>query len=291
VKKTTKKLYKNDGQDRLLPKFSLFLFDRSRTIALLWLCLTIFGVLCYTTLMKREGFPSVSIPYSVIGGAYLVDDPQKVDSEVVKPLSDLVLREGGDDVKSVQSHAQGTSYDLSIQYQEGTDVNAVSKRIEQKIKDTKTLPQQATMKTIIPKFGFTERGDDAVISVYAKDKNVPLEALTAQGEKLADYLKDKKLANVQDVSVVESSVTGKNPLTGKTAMSQTKFDRYGIREDGKNVFYDSVAVGVTQKKGADVITLDDELRSAVNSFNNEHLKGTTYGATVSASYADRKSVV
>jgi multidrug efflux pump subunit AcrB len=285
VKTSTKKMYKGDGQDRLLPRFSLFIFNRSRTAALLWLCLTVFGVLCYTTLMKREGFPSITIPYSVIGGTYLVNNPEKVDSEVVKPISDIVLNEGGDDVKSVQSHAQGTSYNVSIEYKENADVGTVSKRIEQKIKDAKVLPKQATMKTIIPKLGFTERGDDAVISLYSSDKSVNAETLSKEGEKLAAYIKGKKLSNVQDVSVVDSFIKGKDPLTGLDAQSQSQFDRYGLRQNGQNAFYNSISVGVAQKKGSDVIKLDDELNKAVASYKSERLQGTPYGATVSASYA------
>ena len=285
VNKTTKKLYKNDGQDRLLPKFSLFLFGRSRTVAILWLCLTIFGILCYTTLMKREGFPGINIPYSVIGGAYLINDAQKVDTEVAKPISDIVMQEGGDAVKSVQTQAQNMSYNVMVQYTEETDVNAVSKRIEQKIKDAKVLPEQATLKTIIPKFSFTERGDDAVISVYSKDKSVPLETLSKEGEQLANYLKAQKLSGVKDASIIEPFVSGTNPLTGQEATSQTRFDRYGVRENGRNTYYNSVAVGVTQSKGADVIELDDQLREAVAKYNNEHFKDGAYAATVSASYA------
>lgn len=285
MKFSTKKAYKGDGQDRLLPRFSLFIFNRSRTAAILWLCLTIFGVLCYTTFMKREGFPPINIPYSVIGGAYLVNNPEKVDKEVVKPISDIALKEGGDEVKSVQSHAQGTSYDVAIEYKEDADVNAISKRIEQKIKDANVLPQQATMKTIIPKFGFTQRGDDAVISLYSSDKNVSVETLSKEGEKLAAYIKDQKLPNVQDVSIVDSFVKGKDPLTGLEAQSQSNFDRYGVRHNNQNNFYNSVSVGVTQKKGSDVIKLDDELNKVVASYNSEHFQGTPYNATVSASFA------
>ena len=285
MKKLFKKMYKNDGQDRLLPKFSLFIFDRSRTAAILWLCLTIFGVLCYTTLMRREGFPAINIPYSAISGTYLVNNPEKVDQEVVKPISDIVLKEGGSAVSSVTSQAEGTSYNVAIQYKEGTDINQLSKKIEQKIQDAQVLPKQATLKTVIPKFGFTQRGDDAVISLYSSDKNTSAETLVKQGASLANYLKSKHLSNVSDASVIDPFIVGKNPLTGVAAQSQKNFDRYGVRQNGQNNFYDSISVGVTEKKGSDVIKLDDQLRAAVTDYSNQHLKGTNYSATVSASYA------
>lgn len=281
VKKMFKKMYKSDGQDRVLPRFSLFIFDRSRTAAILWLCLTIFGAMCYTTLMKREGFPSIDIPYSVIGGTYIVNDAAKVDGEVVKPLNDIILKES--QVKSVQSNASGTSFDIAIEYKEGTDVAKVSKQLEQKIKDANVVPQQAVTQFIIPKIGFTERGDDAIISLYAKEKGSSQEKLVEEGEKLAAFLNGKKLDTVDKVSVVESFIKGKD-ASGNEVASQSHFDRFGIRENGQNKFYDSVSVGVAQKKGTDVIKLDDQLRAAVDEYNGTQ-KDSGYQATVSASYA------
>jgi len=282
VKNNLKKVYKNDGQDRLLPKFSLFIFDRSRTAAILWLCLTIFGIVSYTTLLKREGFPSINIPYAVIGGAYIVNDPAKVDEKVVKPISDIVLKE--ESVKSVQSHAKGTSFDVVIEYKEGTDVNAVNKKLENQIKDAKAVPTQATMKFIAPKFGFTERGDDAVISVYSKNADVKAEDLVKEGEKVAAFIKSKHLSNVKDASVIDTFLKGTDPATGKTVSSQSNFDRYGVRQNGHNNFYDSVAVGIAQKSGSDVIKLDDELQKVVSDYNKQN-KDANYVSTVSASYA------
>lgn len=284
MKKTSsEKIYKSDGKDKLLPRLSLFIFDRSRTAAIIWLCLTIFGVLCYTTFLKREGFPSISIPYSVVSGTYFVNSPGKVDQEIVKPINDIALKEGA--VKSVQSHARGTSYDVAIEYKEGTNVNDVSKRLQARIKDANVLPKQATVKFDVPKFGFTQRGDDAVIAVYSKDKTASVKDLTEQGKKLADYLKNRHLAHVQDVSIIDPFITGKDPMTGLEASSQDTFNRYGIRQGTSNTFYDAVSVGVTQKKGSDVIKLDNELRQAVADYDSQKLRGTSYVTAVSASYA------
>ncbi|HUS26156.1 MAG TPA: efflux RND transporter permease subunit [Nevskiaceae bacterium] len=282
MKKLLKKVYKKDGEDRLLPKFSLFIFDRSRTAAIIWLLLAVFGVLSYTTFLKRQGFPSINIPYAVIGGAYIVNDPARVDSEVVKPIGDIVLKDSH--VKSVLSHAQGTQFDVLIEYKTGTDVKSVTNNIQQRIKDAHVVPERANLKFIEPKFGFTDRGDDAVVSVYAKDSNVNFDTLVGQGEQVAQFIKDKNLAGVKDVSVVDPFIKGKDPTTGVDVTNQVKFDRYGERQQGQNQFFDSVAVGVTQRDGTDVIELDDQLRAAVTDYNKQH-ENAGYAATVSASYA------
>ena len=267
MKKTSKRIYRKDGQDRLLPRFSLFIFDRSRTAAVVWLCLTVFGIFSYTTLLKREGFPSINIPYSVIGGSYFVNDPQKVDAEVTRPISDIVLKDPR--VKSVQASAQGMFYHVAVQYEEGTDAPKAVKEIERRIKDAGFMPKQATIEVETPKIGFTERGDDTVISVYAKEDGATTQELLTEGKKLAKHIKGQKLPDVLSVSAIEPFIEGTNTTTGATELSQTHFDRYAQRVKGQNRFYDSVSVGIDQKDGTDVIKLDEKIQEAVASYNKK----------------------
>src|SRR5690554_5854331 len=142
MKQRLKNIYKKDGQDRLLPRLSLFLFDRARVVALLWVVLTVFGVASYASLLKREGFPSVNIPFSVVRGTYFVDDPAKVDAEVAKPIGEIALQD--ERVQMVRSSAQGSFYSVIIQYSSGTNADAVGKEIERRITDGANLPAQAS---------------------------------------------------------------------------------------------------------------------------------------------------
>jgi len=282
-------IYKKDGQDRLLPKLCLFIFDRSRTAAILWLCLAVFGVLSYTTFMKRQGFPSVNVPFSVINGAYIVNSPARVDQDVVKPISDIALKDSK--VKSVQTQAQGNSYSVSVAYKDGTNATTAGKDLAALITTTAQLPKQATVNFITPKFGLTQRGDDAVITVYAKNASTNPQSLVTEGNNLVNYVKSQNVPDVQDLSVIDPFIQGTNPVTGKLVTSQLKFDRYGVRENGNNDFFNSVVVGVTQKAGTDVIQLDDQLRAVVTKYNNQQTN-PNYASTVSASYApDIKSQI
>lgn len=284
VKNKLKKMYSNDGQDRLLPRLSLFVFNRSKTAAVVWLLLTIFGIVSYTTLLQREGFPSINIPYSTINGTYFVNDSGKVDSQVAGPISDIVLKDSR--VKTVQATSHENFYFLAVQYKEGTDANAVGRQLQQKVADAHILPERATVSVQTPKFGFTQRGDDGVISVYAKQDGATVEQLTAEGQKVADYIKSKNLSSITRVSVIDPFVEGTDPLSGMAVTSQKLFDRYGERNaSGQNKFYDSVSVGYTQKSGTDVIKLDDKLKEALTSYNNEH-KDSPYVAVISATYAN-----
>src|SRR6185295_17952588 len=90
---------KNAPKRTLLSKLTIFFFDRTLLTLLLWLLLIGFGILSYTTLLKREGFPSVNIPFAATSGTYYVNDAGRVDSEVAKPLAQIVLAQK--DVKAV----------------------------------------------------------------------------------------------------------------------------------------------------------------------------------------------
>jgi multidrug efflux pump subunit AcrB len=283
VKKNTKKMYQSDGQDRLLPKLSLAIFGHPATAALVWVVLMIFGIASYTTFLQREGFPSINVPFSVVNGTYFVNDPAKVDSQLTAPISDIILKDSH--VKSVSATAQANFYNLAVQYKENTDANKVGAQIKQRIVDAHILPESATLNVQTPKIGFTERGDDGVVSVYAKQDGATPEQLTAEGKKVASYIKDKHLANMTGISLIDPFEEGTDPVTRQIVTSQDKFDRYGVRAGDQNLFYDSVSVGYTQKSGSDVIKLDDDLQKAITEYNNTH-KDSPYTAVISATYAN-----
>lgn len=276
------RIYKKDGQDKLLPRMSLAIFDRSRTAAIIWLCLTVFGIFSYTTFLKREGFPSINMPYTMVSGTYFVDDAAKVDREVAEPLSELIAKDPR--VKHVQTLSQSSFYNVTIQYDEGTDAEQASRDINQRIKDANVLPKGADAKAEAPKLGFTARGDNAVVSLYSKRKGLTQQQLVDEADKLTSYIQSKDLPGLESVSVVDPFTKGTDPVTGQPVSSQTKFDRYGERSGGKNVYYDAVSVGIMQTKGTDVIKLDDELQKAIDEYNARN-KNTAFEARVSATYA------
>jgi multidrug efflux pump subunit AcrB len=282
LKKPDKTMYAKDGQDRLLPRFSLFIFDRTRTAALLWLTLTVFGIFAYTTLLKREGFPSIDIPYAIAQGAYVVNDAERVDREVAKPISDIAMKDSR--VSSVQTQSQPMGYAVIVQYKEGTNTAAAGKDLTEKVKAANTLPKEATLAIESPKLGFTPRGDDAVITVYDRTGKASVEQLNAEADKVAAYIKNEKLESIKSISAIDPFQTGVDPATSQTVTSQTSFDRYATRENGQTVFRNALSVGIDQKDGTDVIDLDDKLQAAVTAYNNDN-KDSDFTSVVSASYA------
>ena len=126
----------------------MYLFGRSKTVLLAWVLLVTFGVLSYTTLLRREGFPSIAIPVAVVTGGYAVNDPAKVDAEVAKPLSDLALAQGN--ASMVQSRSGDNFFSVSIQYKSGIDAKAAAEELKAKVASNNTLPATVQAKYNVP---------------------------------------------------------------------------------------------------------------------------------------------
>lgn len=264
-----------------LQKLTLLFFNRPRKTALLWLILTLFGVSCYTTLLNREGFPAIETPFAIAKGTYLVNDPAKVDRAVAGPIDNYLMKQSG--VKTVQSQSQGNFYSIIISYKDGVNAASKSKQLKNEIAAKKLIPAQASLEFDPVKFGFTERGDDLVVSFYPT-KPVSAAELNAKAKQAAEYFKSKNLSLISGLSLIDQFKTGTNPLTGKTETAQQSFDRFGQRENGSNNFYDSAIIGFTSKKGADNLDLDAQVQSVINEINaSPQFSG--YKASISASYA------
>lgn len=289
TKKTVKKSLAKDMPSsqpaeklRPLQRLSLGFFKRPGKTAMLWILVTVFGLLSYTTFLKREGFPSIETPFAIAQGTYLVNDSEKVDQDVAKPLNDFLLKQDG--VKSVQSQSGPEFFSVIVNYSEGVKAESKSAELSTKIRDERILPEQATLKLEAFKFGFTERGDSMVLSFYAPANNVSTQDLAEQAKKAAQYIKDQNLSLVKDVSIINPYETAINPVTGQSEISQKIFDRFAKREGDTNAFYNSVVIGISAKQGADNIELDTQVQEALNTLNNQSAF-KDYHTEISASFA------
>lgn len=258
--KTKVKFSKSDA--RLLPKISLAFFDRPKLSALLWIAIMIFGVLSYTTLLKREGFPQISTPFSFVSGAYIVNNPTQVDSEVTKPMSDVILKVPG--VKTVTATAFGNFYTVQIQFDDTVKAKDGSEAVEKAVKAANILPVKATALFQPLDFGSPNgKGDDILLSMYKADGTGITQELVAKADAAAKYLKESGGATLaKDFTVNSPFVYAPDPITGAPSSAQKNFDRYGLRQNNENNFYNSVIIGVNGVDGFDVLKLDKQLREA-----------------------------
>lgn len=272
-------------KDRLLTKLTMLFFDRPVITAILWIALILFGALSYTTLLRREGFPSVNIPFSFVNGTYFVNDPVKVDKEVAKPISDVALKQ--EDVKLVQTQSSDNFFIINIQFKDGVDAKEATSELQAAVKEEIKLPASANVSFSVPYFGATggdEKKIDAALSFFDEESKAPTAVTAAKAEEAAKWLRDQKLSYVKDVFVKNPYQQAVDPATGQPVTVQQTFDRFGIRQDNQNKFYDSVLIGVTAVDGVDVIKLDTQLREAIQKLNQQPQFGN-FETEVSASFA------
>ncbi len=285
VKRSSKKAGLEQPRDRLLPKLTMAFFDRPLLTGFIWLSLVAMGIASYTTLLKREGFPSVNIPIAFVSGTYYVNDPAKVDRQVAKPISDIAS--GQDIVKTVQTQSADNFFNIQIQYADGTDAQVAANTLKTAVESSHLIPKNASIQYNVPYFGATG-GDieqiDEAISFLASSNKVPVSVLAAKAESLVKALQAEHLPLVKDVFVKQPFETVTDPATGKLVSVQHSFDRFGIRRDEKTDFYDSVLVGIAANKGADVIKLDEQVKDALAKIETQpQFQG--YEMHVSASFA------
>lgn len=285
LRSSKKKKSEIKPKDKLLSSISVFFFDRQLLTAFLWIALTLFGALSYSTLMKREGFPSVNIPIAVVNGVYFANDPAKVDSEVVVPITEQIKSSNG--VKTTQSTSGGNFFAITVVFDEGINSKQATEEIKNKVAESAQLPANANVQYSVPYFGATG-GDsdklDLAISFFSEDNSVSTKDLATRAEQFAGQLASKNLSNVADVFVKSPYEETLNPATGQLIEVQRSFDRFGERKEGVTDFYDSVIIGVSAVDNPDVIKLDEQVRSEMAKIlSQDEFSG--YGAEVSASFA------
>ncbi|HSX43977.1 MAG TPA: efflux RND transporter permease subunit [Candidatus Saccharimonadales bacterium] len=275
---------KSQPKDKLLPRLSIAFFDRPLLTGFIWLALVVFGLFSYTTLLKREGFPSVDIPLALVSGTY-ASDAASVDKNVTKPIVDAALQETN--VSTVQGSSSNNFFTIQIQYKEGVDAKAAAKELEQKVNQSGKVPTSAHIQYNVPYFGATG-GDilpvDVAVSFYNKKNDASTEQITAKAQEAAAWLKDKKLPLVKDVFVKDPFQKTVDPSSGQAITIQRNFDRFGTRQNSSTNYFNSVIIGIAKNPGSDVIKLDKQVRDALNELNKQP-QFQDYQATVSASFA------
>lgn len=274
-----------EPKDKLLPKITLGFFKRPRKTALLWVVIVIFGALSYTTLLKREGFPSIQIPIVIVNGSYAVNDASKIDAELAQPLSEVALKQKG--ISKVQTSSEGDFFSATLQYEENIKSEDAKKDLEAAVKEAGVIPQGAKVQFDAPYFGVTggsKEKVDALISVYAPKNDKSVTELTAEASGLVKELNKRKQSQIQKFFVQEPFETVANPVTGQESSVQRSFDRFAERKDNKNSFYNSVVIGVASVDDADVLKLNDQIEEAISSVGKDS-QFKDVNLTISASLA------
>ncbi len=224
------------------------------TVAL-WALLVGFGLLSYTTLMPREGFPSVEVPITVMSGSYFVDDADEVDRLVTLPMVQELLGRDGVDVVDSNSASNTFSVVLSMTQdqtsQDGVDlveaaVAAVGLPAEvnyeiQAVDAARFFNEYDLLVAVYGPAGTSaEELEDAAVAL--------LPAFEAQGD-------------IERAATIDLIRRGTDPQTGAEVATQARFSQ--ITDDDAQI-RPAIAVGVVAAADADALRVRDATDAALN---------------------------
>lgn len=271
--------------DKLLPRMTLSSFGRPKTVFFAWFIILIFGIASYTTLLRREGFPSIDIPIAVVNATYPVNDVTKVDTDIAKPVSEIALKQPG--VSTIYSQSTSNFTNITVQYTEGTNGEAATEDLKNAVEQSGGIPSSVELKYSVPYFGATGGSlekIDAAISFYKEPTTEDTESLAAKADLAAAYLNEHKPALVEEFFVQKPFEKATDPATGLQQPIQRTFDQFGIREGDSTEFYNSVIIGVTAIDDVDVIKLDTQLKQVLQDLESDSAFNG-YRGDISASFA------
>lgn len=247
---------KNDKLN-IWQKIGLFFYDRKFVTLAIWLVVVIFGALSYTTLMRKEGFPSVEIPVGVVQVVSFNRTADDVDKSFSLPI--IISAKEDDKVKDIATRTTDKGATVQISYERGTDVTKALDELKARVGES--LPSDARVVFVkINASKFTNEGDDLLVSVH--EKGLTTEQLDAAAERLAPILKDK-VSLAKEVHVFTSIATVVDSQSGQSSSGQVRYDRFYNKETGEVL--PSVAVGVAGVDGVDQLALYDQVVAALSS--------------------------
>lgn len=225
--------------------------------------------------LDREGFPPINTPISIVSGTYFVDDAERVDAEVVVPLVEAFVQVDG--VVEVTSEARGTSFGVTVEFEDSIDSAEGTARLEALAVE---VPDEATvLYNALNAAKFVGRFD-SLVSVIG-----PADATSAefqdQADLLAGYLQaDDEIAVAEVRDLITEQV---NPQTGEDEARVTRFTRVALGEGG---YRDAAAVGIIRAESSDldVLGFNDQVSALLA---DETLPlGNGFDAEITADFAN-----
>lgn len=240
----------------LLQRLGLFFYDRRENTYLFWAVIVIFGFFSYTTLIQRQGFPSVDVPITIVSGSYFVDDAAKVDQDVTRPASRIVNSLA--EVESVTALAGDSFFTMQIEFKEDFTSKAGTSLVRQKLENSPELPEGVQWGFKPVDAARLAEQSDLLVSIYSTD-GADIKGLEAEAGTLAGLLAERD--GVAKATVLKQLESGVNPATGQTTTRQRSFDRLVIRENGISEAHTVVTVGVSGEAGKDTLELSADIES------------------------------
>lgn len=272
---------KRQQKDNPLVNLAVLSLKNWRVTLLLWVFIVGFGAVTYTSLIKREGFPPIQFPLTLVQGTYFVDDKDRVDEEVAEPLNKLFSEIPG--VTKVNTTAGDNFFTALVSFDQSVVASEGTASVEAALKDTDKLPNQVTPSVVGIDPGAFLFEFDMLLSVYSVEPT-EVDQLEEVAEFVAqDFLNDPLITETEVQAQLQTS---QNPVSGELETRQTGFNQLGIVEDGSLDFFQSVTVGIVRDDtGVDAIQLSELAHERIENLDLS-VFGDQYRVAIGADFAE-----
>ena len=229
-----------------------WVIDHPRRIWTSIIAVVVFGAASYLVLLPKDGLPAVDFPVAIASGAYLVDDPERVDRDVAQPLAALLASDPL--VHEVQSYSRSSSFTVIARLDPDAAPGAGKAAIDRAV-EAAQLPEQAQVVAESRSAAKLLNEFDLIVAITGPD-GVMASELEAVAAELSGELYHQ---DIERTAVVDLIRRGENPLTGQQVELETAF----MTRQTKDGFRPSVAVGVVASPNVDALGIRTAVDSAL----------------------------
>lgn len=266
ISSSKKKEKGGSSEDNIITKFSLFFVNNFRISLIIIIASLFLGFVSYTSLLKREGFPSIAFPIAVVSAVYPVNDVSIIDTDVAQPLEDLLKER--DNIDTFQTSLTPNGMGVTIVFtSEVLDVEAELNDIEEDIKIRSFLPEEAIINFNKLNVSSLNGIDDVVLNIgYAEKQNTDLSRdeffkLQELSESLLNDI--QSLEGIRDSRLISVFTTSKNDK-GEEQTVQETFNSVVVKEDGELNSYDVVGLGFIKDPSIGAVEFSKLLNDKIN---------------------------
>ncbi len=247
----------------------------------LWVLLMGFGLLAYTNLLPREGFPAVEVPVSVVAGNYFVDDKEQVDADIARPVYEALAARP--EVVGVNTNSRPNSYVVVAEFDEEYSSTFGAELIEAELAEL-DLPSDASyVIQVVDAARFLNRFD-LLVGVYGPPDATAEELEAAANGILPSF---DGVGEIGEAEVVELISSGVNPQTGEQVSNETGFNQSTVIEDGSVQFRPSIAIGVIASDDVDALAIRDAADGVLEDVSRQDLLSDDFTAFVAVDFASQ----
>ncbi|MBT4989712.1 MAG: efflux RND transporter permease subunit [Rickettsiales bacterium] len=194
-----------------------FIFDRRKAFLVLWLLITILGIIEYGKI-PRELYPDIRIPVIYVSVNYEAISPKDGERLLIKPIEKEVKTIEG--LKYIKSYAAEGRVSIVLEFEAGFDNIKAMQDVRDKIDRAKAELPDGVEEPVLKEVVFSEFPVLNVILTGA----VPERALVETGRKLKDKIEE--LAEILNVNIA-----GNLEDTVEIIIDPMKLESYGLSMD------------------------------------------------------------